>query len=58
MEALGRPTAQPPDDDSTVRRRVDVLRREKLNGSSNLQELAGAAVRIEVPKGGGLRSEV
>lgn len=49
VEALGRPTAYSPDDDSTVRRRAYALR-QKLDEVYS-KELAGAAVRIEVPKG-------
>ena len=57
VEALGRPTAYSPDDDSTVRPRAYALR-QKLDEVYS-KELAGAAVRIEVPKGPtfrGLRS--
>lgn len=49
VEALGRPTAYSTADDSTVRRRAYALRL-KLDEVYS-KELAGAAVRIEVPKG-------
>ena len=49
VEALGRPTAYSTDDDSTVRRRAHALRQKLAEVYS--KELAGAAVRIEVPKG-------
>jgi hypothetical protein len=49
VEALGRPLAYSPQDDSTVRRRAYALR-QKL-ALVYATELADAAVRIEVPKG-------
>ena len=49
VEALGRPAAYSTDGDSTVRRRAYALR-QKLDEVYS-KELAGAAVRIEVPKG-------
>jgi hypothetical protein len=49
VEALGRPLAYSPQDDSTVRRRAYALR-QKLD-LVYATELADAAVRIEVPKG-------
>ncbi len=49
VEAMGRPTAYSPEDDSSVRRRAFALRR-KLE-QVYTRELAGASVRIDVPKG-------
>jgi hypothetical protein len=49
VEALGRPLAYSPQDDSTVRRRAYALR-QKLD-QVYATELVDAAVRIEVPKG-------
>ena len=49
VEAMGRPMAYSPEDDSSVRRRAYALRR-KLD-EVYARELADASVRIEVPKG-------
>ena len=50
VEAMGRPAAYLTDSDSSVRRRAYALR-QKLE-SVYATELAGARIRIEVPKGG------
>jgi hypothetical protein len=50
VEAMGRPAAYSTDSDSSVRRRAYALR-QKLE-SVYATELAGARIRIEVPKGG------
>jgi hypothetical protein len=49
VEAMGRPTAYSPEDDSSVRRRAYALRR-KLE-EVYARELTDARVRIDVPKG-------
>ncbi len=49
VEAMGRPTAYSPEDDSSVRRRAFALRRKLEQVYEG--ELADAAVRIDVPKG-------
>jgi hypothetical protein len=49
VEAMGRPTAYSPEDDSSVRRRAFALRR-KLE-QVYARELVDARVRIDVPKG-------
>jgi hypothetical protein len=49
VEAMGRPTAYSPEDDSSVRRRAYALRR-KLE-EVYARELTDASVRIDVPKG-------
>lgn len=49
VEALGLPTGYSTDHHSTVRRRAYALRRKLAEVYAT--ELAGAAVRIEVPKG-------
>lgn len=49
VEAMGRPTAYSPEDDSSVRRRAFALRR-KLE-EVYARELTDASVRIDVPKG-------
>jgi hypothetical protein len=49
VEAMGRPMAYSPEDDSSVRRRAFALRR-KLE-QVYARELVDAAVRIDVPKG-------
>jgi hypothetical protein len=49
VEAMGRPTAYSPEDDSSVRRRAFALRR-KLE-QVYARELVDASVRIDVPKG-------
>jgi hypothetical protein len=49
VEAMGRPAAYSPEDDSSVRRRAFALRR-KLEQVYET-ELVGATVRIDVPKG-------
>jgi hypothetical protein len=49
VEAMGRPTAYSPEDDSSVRRRAFALRR-KLEQVYET-ELVDASIRIDVPKG-------
>ena len=49
VEAMGRPTAYSPEDDSSVRRRAFALRRKLEQVYEG--ELADARVRIDVPKG-------
>src|SRR4029450_12719003 len=49
VEAMGRPAASPPEDDSSVRRRAYALRRKLQEVYAH--ELADVAVRIDVPKG-------
>jgi hypothetical protein len=49
VEAMGRPTAYSPEDDSSVRRRAYALR-QKLD-QVYAKELANARIRIDVPKG-------
>lgn len=49
VEAMGRPMAYSPEDDSSVRRRAYALRR-KLD-EVYARELTDASVRIDVPKG-------
>jgi len=50
VEAMGRPAAYSTDSDSSVRRRAYALRQKLAAVYAN--ELTGARIRIEVPKGG------
>lgn len=50
VEAMGRPAAYSTDSDSSVRRRAYALRQKLESVYAN--ELTGARIRIEVPKGG------
>lgn len=49
VEAMGRPTAYSPDEDSSVRRRAFALRRKLQQVYA--RELVDASIRIDVPKG-------